>query len=274
MPSLRLSEQQVAELSDDMVRRHALDLNRRTGQRVAADRQPPAAGLPAAAPQLKALHAELRAQLQQKAGGAAPHLVVDLDHTARQLLRALQAGAGYREPAAAALMTAAAALGALWLGDDRLCIDGEQSVPPLAEPVEATALRDWAEASWAERHRFASRRAHALQLPVRYALAHAVESGGFDSQTLRSIADAVFDASQQDSLRRFLGAERALIAAAGLDAQTIGDRQVEAVCLAGDLAFGLGRFVRIAVAARSAGQAASADALTDHLREALDALAD
>jgi hypothetical protein len=151
-----------------MVRRHALALARRTDAQAAGDGPLPA-GLPPDAARLKALHLVLRGELQQQAGAAAPYLAVDLEYCARQLLRAMQAGAAYREAAAAALMAAAAALGASWLGDERLCIDGGEAVPVLPEPVEPAALREWAEASWAARHRFASQRSQALQLPLRCA---------------------------------------------------------------------------------------------------------
>ncbi len=271
MPSLRISEQQAAELSDDLVRRHARSLSRRAGDRAAAD-EPLPADLPADAGRLKALHAVLRSDLQAKAGAVAPFLAVDLEHCARQLLRALQAGAAYRETAAAALMSAAASLGASWLSDERLCVDGDESVPALPEPREAGDLRKWAEASWAERHRLASRRNRAVQMQVRYALSHAIEGGNIDSIALRSLADAVFDFGDQERLRRFLDAERALIAAARLDSASLGDRRVESLCLAGDLAFGLGRFVRLAASVET-GKGPPVDTLLDHLGKALDALA-
>lgn len=272
MPSLRISEHQAAELSDDMVRRHAVALGRRTDARAAGNETVPA-GLPPDAPRLKALHLVLRGDLQQQSGEAAPYLAVDLEHCARQLLRALQAGAVYRETAAAALMSAAAGLGASWLGDERLCVDGHQAVPALPDPVEPAALREWAEASWADRHRFASQRSRALLLAVRYAIARVNERDGFDAQGLRSLADVIFEAAEEDRLRRFLASERGLLMAAGLDARTHGDRRVESLCLAGDLAFGLGRFVRLALAARAAGPGTSDDALLPHLRKAFDVLA-
>ena len=307
MAGLQISRQQAGELSDDVVRRHALTLTRQTDAQLITAAPMPADAPPAAA-RLSALHAVLRSDLDAKTGPVAKYLAVDLDHCAGQLALALQAGAASREPAAAALMSAAAALGARWLGDERLCIartdaeddeddedDGDagdsaaDAVWAQPEPREPEELRQWAEASWSGRFQLAARRGRALQVPTRYALRRAIEHG-FTAESLRSVADAVFEPAEVDALTRFLTEERELIAGAGLDSRSLGDRRVESLCIAGDLVFGLGRLVRLARAATiaeqppttptatgvpSAGPAApDADRQFNHLRKALHALAE
>lgn len=302
MPALQITQQQSSAMAADLVRRHAALLTRRADANMPAV-DPALTDLPPAAPRLKALHTVLRSELPAKAGPAAPFVAVDLDHAARQIFLALKAGAAFREPAAAALMTAAAALGARWLGDERLYtrgLDAEAIDPadperragavdafePLPEPVEPAALKAWAETSWAARYGQASRRNRGMRVQTRYALTHAMTTG-FTPQTLRTIADAVFRPDEVDRLTRFLGEERALLAAAGLDGQALGDRRVELLCVGGDLVYGLGRFVRIAQAASATTQPVAGagaptagpavpdvESLNNHLREALNALAE
>ncbi|MEO8281353.1 MAG: hypothetical protein ABI564_16770 [Ideonella sp.] len=291
-------------MSTDLVQRHASLLSRR------ADAQMPAVDpanneLPAAAPRLKALHGVLRSELPAKAGAAARFVAVDLDHCARQFFLALKAGAAFREPAAAALMSSAAALGARWLGDERLYTRGleadddadfdgnpdhqgmaEVLFETLPEPVDPGQLKAWAETSWAARFRQASRRNRGMRVQTQYALTHAV-ANDFSPQALRTIADAVFRPDEIECLTRFMGQERSLIAAAGLDSKSLGERHIESLCIGADLVFGLGRFVRLAQAATAQGQLAANGSnpsasvavpndehLNNHLREALNALAE
>jgi hypothetical protein len=294
MAALQISPAQAGALSGDVTRRHVGRLSRAADAHQAA--AVPPAEPPAAPdlPRLQALHAALRADLDAKVGPTlAPLLAVDLDHCADRLGRALVAGARYREPAAAALMSAAAALGARWLADERLCIgradEGEEGdghevdLPVVPESDEPQDLRHWAEASWGDRFRHAAKRGRALQPPLRYALRQAIERG-YTAETLRNLADIVFRPDEAEALARFVGEERALLAAAGLDHRTLGDRRIESLCIAGDFCFGLGRLVRIAAGRlpgpgeplRGVDTAAKpdADALYTFLGEALHALAE
>lgn len=295
MSALQISPEQSSALSDDVVRRHTLKLTRKADARMPTPDAVPA-DAPPAAPRLKALHAVLRADLDTRFGPVAEHLAVDLDHCADQLALALSAGAAYREPAAAALMTAAAALGARWLGDERLCIDrsdegeegdgNELSVRALPEPHEPADVRAWAEASWASRFQLASRRSRELLVPTRYAMGRAIALD-FNTESLRSLADAVFEPTEVEALTRFLAEERGLLAAAGLDSRSLGDRRIESLCIAADLVYGLGRFVRLATAALSRSRppaapgvpptgnpTADAESLLTLLRKALHAVAE
>lgn len=286
---LQISNDQDSTLSADLVKRHAQALEKRVADRLTADGPAPADAPPGLA-RLKALHAVLRNQLDADAGDAAPIVAVDLDHCARQLASALTAGAMLREPAAAALMWAAALLGARWMGDERLCAHGPQdddveplpaarheatgtsaTAEPLPEPADAAGLRDWAEGHWGERFRLASRRSEALRVPTRYAIEHAM-SADFAPAGLRTIADAVFGAGEVERLTGFLETERGLLVSAALDARSLGDPRIERLCIGGDLVYGLGRFVRLAQAFRSAPP--DIDHLEMQLREALNALAE
>jgi hypothetical protein len=303
MAGLQISQSQASALSAELVGRHARQLGRGVDHRLGQTPAPsgnttsPAAGddpssgphtLAPAVDRLKALHSLLRAELEGKAGPAAPFLAIDLDLCAQQLMKALQAGWTYREAAAAGQMSAAAALGLRWLGDERLCMpadplafnDPDAGPPPpapLPEPTEPHEQVAWAHASWSARFAAAAERAEALWVPVRYALDHALAQarvGAITSEALRSLADAVFSAEQAEHLSRFMAEERTLLAAAGLDAARLGDRRVESLCIAGDLAFGLGRCVRLARAATPASAGVPPDRLVQHLREALHALAE
>lgn len=301
MPALQISQQQSAAMSTDLVARHAASLIRRADQNMPVI-DPATADLPASAPRLKALHTVLRAELPAKAGAAAPYVGIDLDHCARQLFLALKAGAAFREPAAAALMTSAAGLGARWLGDERLYtrgledddepeLDGDRGdagslLEALPEPIDPGQLKSWAETSWAARYRFASKRNRGMRVPTRYALTQAI-AAEFSPHGLRTIANAIFRPDETDRLARFLDEERRLLATAGLDSRSLGDRRVESLCVGADLMFGLGRFVRLARAASARALAAANGAtpaagsekpdveqLITHLQEALNALAE
>ena len=307
MPALQISQQQSAAMSTDLVRRHASLLSRRADAQMPVI-DPAMADLPSSAPRLKALHSVLRSELPAKAGAAAPFIAIDLDHCARKLFVALKAGAAFREPAAAALMSSAAALGARWLGDERLFTrglesadepdlerrEGQQgiadvSLHALPDSLEPDSLKEWAETNWAAHYRQASQRNRGMRVQTQYALAHAV-ANDFSPQALRTIADAVFRPDEIEGLTRFLGEERSLLAAAGLDSKALGDRRIEMLCTGADLVFGLGRFVRLAQAATAQTVKAHATAnetkpsatpvgldaerLNIHLREALNALAE
>jgi hypothetical protein len=289
MAGLQISQSQASALSGELVVRHARALSHgvdahlhQTGQGADPPRKDAAPG----ATRLKALHAVLRADLFTKAGNPAPFLAIDLDQCAQRLDLALQAGWTYREHAAAGQLSAAAALGLRWLGDERLCLPADPLTDPdpespateaLPEPIGPEALLAWADTSWSARFALAAQRAEALWVPVRYALDHALAQarvGPIPPDALRSLADAVFTAEQVEHLTRFIATERALLAQAGLDGTRLGDRRVESLCIAGDLAFGLGRCVRLALAAGPAGAGGAPDRLVNHLREALHALAE
>ena len=301
MAVLRISPKQAGALSDDVVRRHALALAQQADARMRMQQAGPE-NSPSALARLAALHAALRADLDTNCGAAAEYLAVDLDHCAAQLALALQAGAVYREPAAAALMSAATALGALWLGDERLCIDrhdkgdkgdegdeGENDKPVLRllpQPREADELCAWAQASWAARFQLASQRSRELQAPTRYAMGRAIALG-FNTESLRSLADAVFEPDEVAVLSRFLVEERGQLAIAGLGGRSLGDQRIEVLCIAADLVFGLGRFVRLATTALAKARSLTApgeqahgasiadiEPLLNHLRKALHALAE
>ena len=298
MAGLRISPKQAGALSDDVVRRHALALAQQADARMRMQQAVPE-NSPSALARLAALHAALWADLDTNCGAAAEYLAVDLDHCAAQLALALQAGAVYREPAAAALMSAATALGALWLGDERLCIDrrdkgdkgdeGENDKPVLRllpQPHEPDELCAWAQASWASRFQLASQRSRELLAPTRYAMGRAIALG-FNAESLRSLADAVFEPDEVAVLSRFLVEERGQLAIAGLGGRSLGDQRIEVLCIAADLVFGLGRFVRLATTALAKARSLTApgeqahgasiadiEPLLNHLRKALHALAE
>ena len=192
---------------------------------------------------------------------AAAALSVDVAHAAMLLQHALDAGAPYRETHAAAMLAAAAALGALWFIDPRL-LRGDEGLSNTE--ADADTVRQLADPALGGRFETASARALRLAPRLQHALREAA-ADDWSPAALRLIADAAWDdGSDPGWLERFVGRERRLI-----DAADITDGRLTALCIAGDLAFGLGRCVRLLGRAPAGHDAA---ALADHLQGALHGL--
>ena len=172
-----------------------------------------------------------------------PWLALEVDAAEQQLLEVQGAGLPWDEPLAAALLHAAAALGAGWPADLRLCEGGHAP--------EASLLALWRAvrpaADIAARLDAAMARAEALQAPCADALARwlAEPQAPRARQRLRRAAFGDDDSRSA----AFEAAETAALAAAGLH-----DTTLRTWCIAGDTAYGQGRCVRIAKRAAGAGR--------------------
>jgi hypothetical protein len=206
-------------------------------------------------------------------------LAVDVRQTADWLQAGLAAGVSYREIRAAALLLGAAALGALWFVDDRLLPTDQLLAPggesPRPEMLGRSPARLMA-APQGARFREARTRERQLRPGLRLALQQALE-GGLTPELARTLLVAAFDEGDlEDSVaeerpasaaasERFMTNERSLLAQAG-----IAERDLQTLCMAGDLVLGLGRCARLlsGQGAELAGQSR-----VDWLRGAIDDLA-
>lgn len=215
-------------------------------------------------------------------GPQSPFEAADVGHASRALAAALQAGAPWSDTRAAAQLHAAAGLGALWFIDDRLLPPQRQIelatgrpedlIPLLAEPQGA-------------RFKQAAARAHLLGPGVRMALHRALAQGCADA-ALFALVEAAFapteaaaDAEPEDlgatmeqvdetplwpdEARAYVARARSLQAQAGLR-----DPTLCRLCLAGDLALGLGRCVRWLAATPPRPPAEAIDLLNEALHAA------
>lgn len=191
-------------------------------------------------------------------GPQASFEAADVNHASRALLAALHAGAPWSDTRAAAQLHAAAGLGALWYIDDRLLPPERQIELATGRPEDVLPLL--AEPQGA-RFKQAAARAHLLGPGVRMALHRALAQDCSDA-ALHALMQAAFaptettdDAGEDDEgatieqiddtplwpsdAPAFVGRARSLQAQAGLR-----DPALCRLCLAGDLALGLGRCTR------------------------------
>lgn len=267
---LHFSGKQEGSLAYDVVRRHAESQALRTVECLQKqDIEAPEA--PEEVRRMQALRQVLRSDVADRAGAAAPHLIVDLDLCASQFVRSLEAGAVYRESAASAQLLASASLGLRWLGDERFCATAPDAwTTALPAPREPAELKAWAEAGWTDRFEHALARMKALQEPAAYALHRAV-SAGFSPAALRNIANTVFPSDQGEPMARFVNEERQLFRDSVQQGAGPLDPRLEALCIGADLVHGLGRFVRLAAAGRA--QTPPVEHPYPHLLKAIDELA-
>lgn len=194
---------------------------------------------------------------RQPPGALGAAIGVDVRQTSQWLALALAEGVRLDEPRAAALLHAAAALGALWFVDDRLLRPPEQL--PVQPTLAATMVQLLGQAQ-GERFRVAG--AAELQLrPGTQLWLRQVLAAPDDPDAARALATAAFrawhdeaapddqelDPAQpgpaQQALQRFMQRERTLATQAGIT-----DAALQRLCGAGDLALGQGRCVRLLAA--------------------------
>jgi hypothetical protein len=229
---------------------------------------------------LQALAAEVLAQVQPPE--LAPMVAVDLQQARSWLQLGLAQGVVYREARCAALLHAAAALGALWFVDDRLLPPPQQ--PPLSASL-ADSMAGLLAGAQGARFKCAADTERQRRVGLRRALGRVLQEGATPESTQMLLAAAFnavnaateADADQEDdsppaldnlgsaAAQRFISHERRLMEQAG-----IAPGPVHTLCLAGDLAFGLGRCVRWLVAA---GPGRDETARLAHLRELIHGLA-
>jgi hypothetical protein len=208
-------------------------------QRVDALERPDGRGTPSA--RLAAL-ADLARQRTAGFQQAAPWLMLEIDHATAALQDTLADGMPYDEVLAAALLSGAAAIGAGWPGDPRLCTAGTE----LAASLRAL----WRSSSGcvAARLTAAMERAETLHAPGADALARWLADRAA-ARAARNLRRAVFGDADAPGATVFEAAE-----AAALDAADLHDAALRGLCIAGDMAFGQGRCVRVACAAVAAGR--------------------
>jgi hypothetical protein len=265
-----LSTEQFRQLARERVQSRARLWSARVDQGVpAAQRQEPAS-------RLEALTVAVLADLPPDA----PFEAADVRHAADGLAAALRAGAPWDDTRAAAQLHGAAGLGALWFMDDRLLPPGQQidAAPDRPEALsrllaEPQGQRFKQAAVCAQRLgpglRMALHRALAQQCtdPALYALVDAAfvpPDPVADAETDESAAERVDDVPVwPPAARAFLAHVRDLQARAGLT-----DPVLSRLCLAGDLALGLGRCVRLLAAAPPRPASEAIDFLTEALHAA------
>lgn len=199
----------------------------------------------------------------------------DVQQAGQWLQLGLQAGAPWRDTRAAALLNAAAALGALWFVDGRL-LPGSRQLPPLPT-LPATMAQLLAQVQGL-RFKQAAVRERQLRAGLQQAWQRAVAQDLGDAALLE-LARVAFappvepseDAPEPEwedgalplspDAQTFLSHEQRLAQQAGLEGGS-----VARLCLAGDLLLGLGRCVRLAATLPP-------DSREPLLKEAIDAAA-
>ena len=202
----------------------------------------------------------------------------DVRQTAHGLALALRAGAPWSDTRAAAQLHGAAGLGSLWHMDDRLLAPGDQFEP---EPGRPDALAPLLAKPQGERFKRAAVRAQWLGPGLRMALHRALALQCADAalHALISVAFATPDDTAEGdegapeqvgdnpewpaAAHPFMARARDLQARAG-----VGEPGLTRLCLAGDLALGLGRCVRLLASAPPRPPAEAIDFLTEALHAA------
>ncbi len=242
---MQLSAEQMQQMERNLLQRKAREWTARVDEALPpAQRSEPLARLGA----LQVLVARGLAPGQALAA-------CDVQQAAQWLHMGLDAGAPWRDTRAAALLNAAAALGALWFVDGRLLPAARQL--PLQPTLPATMAQLLAQAQ-GMRFKQAAVREHQQRAGLRLAWQRAAAEELSDAALLELArvafappVDAREDAPEpefeDDALplspeaQTFLSHEQRLAQQAGLEGGP-----VARLCLAGDLLLGLGRCVRLA----------------------------
>jgi hypothetical protein len=227
---LQVLKQQLRTISDAIVRRHATDLQRSVDLRVAPDDE------------RKTSHARLRAlrdivvEKCEAIGSSGQYVSTEIDFTTALLCSELEKGGSYDENRANGLLFAASSLGALWFIDSRL-LDPREFFSPndgRAGRVQGLMAVDLG-ARFEGASAVAQSRSQAIEHALRYALEEACSSS-----SLRLLSESVFPEERCDAMTHFMSAEQQLLQRAEIVPPAL-----QALCLAGDLAFGMGRCARL-----------------------------
>jgi hypothetical protein len=227
---VNVSSKQLRVMSDAMVRRQANDMRRSVDERT---RTPGERDAPLA--RLSALR-DIVVEQCEALGSSGRYLASDIDFTAGLLRVELERGARYEETRAEALLLSAAALGALWFIDSRLLEPRDFFSPPAGAANQPRGLLS---VDLGTRFERASEVAKSRSMALMQALRHAMDDA-CSSASLRLLSEKVFGSDRQDALTQFMSAEKQLLQRGEIVAP-----QLQALCVAGDLAFGLGRCVRL-----------------------------
>lgn len=227
---MQVLKQQLRTISDAIVRRHATDLQRSVDLRVAPDDE------------RKTSHARLRAlrdivvEKCEAIGSSGQYVSTEIDFTTALLCSELEKGGSYDENRANGLLFAASSLGALWFIDSRL-LDPREFFSPndgRAGRVQGLMAVDLG-ARFEGASAVAQSRSQAIEHALRYALEEACSSS-----SLRLLSESVFPEERCDAMTHFMSAEQQLLQRAEIVPPAL-----QALCLAGDLAFGMGRCARL-----------------------------
>ena len=224
MAGLTISSDQAQSLARSWVRNYADNVHRLVDAAVA-----PAEDAANPYLRLKALGQVVVGRVSG-VGAAGPLLTVDVGHALTQLCASLRRGARYDEAMASAMLSAAAALGAFWYADPRLL---------RHTALALDAVVDLFNVQMSDQFELAAQAGEAMAVNARYALRQALEQGA-TSDALRLIVLTTFGHTPGSALGLFLTCERTLCSVAGIH-----DHNLQALCIAGDLCFGLGRGVRL-----------------------------
>jgi len=262
---MQLSAEQMQQMERNLLQRRAREWSAQVDEAL-----PPA--------QRGEALARLGALQQRVTRGLAPDQALaacDVQQAAQWLQMGLEAGAAWRDTRAAALLNAAAALGALWFVDGRLLLASQQL--PLQPTLPATMAQLLAQAQGA-RFKQAATCERQLRAGLHLAWQRAMAQGLGDAALMELVRSAFAaplepgeDAPELDvedgasplppAAQTFLSHEQRMVQLAGLE----GDPVVR-LCVAGDLLLGLGRCVRLAATLPP-------DSREPLLKEAIDAAA-
>ncbi len=263
---VQISTSQLQQISRSHAQSQAAQLRHRVDAAVSPEQVADAGA------RLAALSDEI-VRSTQVLGVLSPLLTVEIRQTAVWLQQGLDTGVAYRETRAAALLHGSAALGAMWFMDHRLL--SETALLPVQATLGSTMAQLLASPQGA-RFKQAADKEQLLRASLRNALQR-VFADAMSPASVQALAAAAFAKDQPDdhesderaplqpTASRFLARERALLAQAG-----IVDHDLQSLCVAGDLALGQGRCVRLATS--QAGKLDTA-ALIVWLTGAVNALA-
>lgn len=229
---MNVSSRQLSVLSDAIALRHASEVRRAVDRRADALR----GGRDAPLARLRGLR-DLVAENCEASGPSGRYLATEVDFTAALLRSELEKGASYNESRAEALLLAAAALGGWWFIDSRLLelrdfySPAAAGAPNQPRGLLATELGVRFERAAAQ----AQSRSAALVHGLKDAL-----NDGCSPASIRTLCEGIFGVEREDALAHFISTERQLLQRAQIIAP-----QLQALCLAGDLAFGMGRCARL-----------------------------
>jgi hypothetical protein len=205
-------------------------LRRSIDERVTPDDEP---GTPLA--RLRALR-DIAVDKCQTMGPSGQYVSIEIHFTSTLLRAEIERGGSYDENRASGLLLAAASLGALWFVDSRL-LDPRDFFSPT--DGGAGRLQGLMAVDLGPRFESALGLAQSRAQAVEHALRHALEES-CSSSSLRLLSESVFAAERCDALTHFMSAEKQLFQRAEIVTPAL-----QALCLAGDLALGMGRCTRL-----------------------------
>jgi len=228
---VNVSSRQLRVLSDAIAQRHAREVRRAVDRRADALR----GGRDASLGRLTALR-DLVAEKCEASAPSGRYLVAEVDFTAVLLRSELEKGASYNESRAEALLHAAVGLGAGWFIDSRLLEMSDFSSPAGGSSSQPRGLLA---ADLGVRFERAAAQAESRSAAVLHGLNDALKEA-CSPASLRTLCETVFGAGREDALTHFMNTEKQLLQRAQIVAP-----QLQALCVAGDLALGMGRCARL-----------------------------